>query len=173
MVWLQQNWGCFQRCYYPNRTQYSACLVLCFLTYKMRTWARWFLRPLMPPPFLSPSSWDIWAWPWQFQGKPSPGWKVLLWSWTSWAQCLLEDGGVFCGPYSLAPSCGPGVLLVTTGHCGWGTAGPSPGATWGRASPALFTHCTCKLRSSSPRTLKLSYFCQNPFQKSKSKLKVL
>lgn len=70
----------------------------------------------------------LWSWPWQFRGKSSPGWQVLLWSWTSWAQPLLEDRRVFRGPCSPSPFCGPGVLLITTGQCGQRVTGPSPGA---------------------------------------------
>lgn len=41
-----------------------------------------------------------------------------------------------------------------------------------RTSPSLFTHHTHKFISSLKK-FNLTYFCQNPFQESKSKLKVL
>lgn len=47
-------------------------------------------------------------------------------------------GWIFCGPHPLAPSCGSGILLVTTSHCCWGSSRPLSWHSLGKGQPCLF-----------------------------------
>lgn len=112
------------------------------------------------------------AWPRQFWGKSYQGRRSScnfgLFGPNIWWKMM----GVFCGPCFLAPSCGSGMLFVTTVWCGGEQRTCLLGRPEVRTSPSLFAHHTYTL-SSGTRKPNPAYFCQNSFQKSKSKLNVL
>lgn len=171
-MWFQQNRGCFQRCYYLNRTSISASLVLRFLIYKMKTWPRWFLRFLPAPLFLNPLRWR--------HSKLGPESIGQILTRVEDLMALDQLGPRTAGrwwEFSVASI--PSPHLVALASC----LSPLTGVAEEQQAPllglpkvtnsrSLFIHCTYKL-SSSPGEVKSNLFCQNPFQKSKSKLKVL
>lgn len=115
---------------------------------------RWFLRSLLAPPFLTPLSWrcsklglDT------FGTNPYPDGKYsFAFGPFGPKTCCWKMGRLFCGPCSLAPSCGSGILFAVTAQ---GGEEKQASLLWWpnvRTSPPLFTYCTYNL-SSGPRKL--------------------